>query len=295
MHGADMGPGGGGAGRPSGPRSPPVALAPRDQGAIARPLLALIAAFALHVVLGVALWIYSDYKLANPDPPPPPLEVSVVEKPPPPPPKVEEPKPPPKPKPKPKPVPMKIAKAPPKIPQKALPPPPDAPPPPKNAPPPPNVEAKGPVTKGPIKVIAGITLESTVQGGTFAAPVGNTLYGTPSTVAPAPAEVKAYKAERYAPAAQVNELPSVLNREAVDLRKFYPPDALKREFEGEVVLRLLIDSDGSIAKAEVVSDPGQGLGGAAVRAVREYRFAPGKVNGTAVATTVPFVIRFVIN
>ena len=68
-----------------------------------------------------------------------------------------------------------------------------------------------------------------------------------------------------------------------------------REFEGDVVLRLLIDADGSIAKVEIVSDPGQGLGPAAAQAVRELRFSPAKVNGVAVATTVPFTIHFTLD
>ena len=144
-------------------------------------------------------------------------------------------------------------------------------------------------------VVTGITMESTTGSGSFAVGVGNTLRGDPGRVGHDPSTVKPYKAARYAPAAQVSELPSVLNRDALDIRKFYPPDALKREFEGDVVLRVLIDSDGSIARVEVVSDPGEGLGAAAMRAVREFRFAPGKVNGEAVATTIPFTIRFVIN
>ena len=166
------------------------------------------------------------------------------------------------------------------------------PPPPSDLPPPPNKEAAVP-SKEPVKVLSGITLESTVGNGTFAAPVGNTLYGTPSRVAPEPAQVKPYKAERYAPAAQVNELPHVLSQP--DLRRFYPDEARKSEFEGDVVLRLLIDSDGSSAKIDVVSDPGNGLGRAAAQAIRDFRFSPGKVNGTPVATTVPFVLKFVLN
>ena len=59
-----------------------------------------------------------------------------------------------------------------------------------------------------------------------------------------PEEVKPYKAEKYAPAAQVTELPRPLNGESVNLRKYYPPQALKEGFEGDVVLRLLIDADG---------------------------------------------------
>src|SRR6185369_12976604 len=79
----------------------------------------------------------------------------------------------------------------------------------------------------------------------------------------APEAVKPYKADQYAPAAQVSELPQPLNRDSLNLRKYYPPRAKKSGFEGDVVLRLLIDADGTIAKVDVVSDPGEGLGPAA--------------------------------
>jgi protein TonB len=161
-------------------------------------------------------------------------------------------------------------------------------------PPPPTVEAKK-QEPAPV-VITGVTLESTSQGGSFAVGVGNTVQGAPDKVASEPAAVKPYKAEKYAPAAQVTELPRPLNGESVNLRKYYPPPALKDGFEGDVVLRLLIDEDGSVARIEIISDPGQGLGAAAARMVKaEYRFSPAKVNGTPVATTVPFTVHFTLN
>jgi TonB family protein len=144
-------------------------------------------------------------------------------------------------------------------------------------------------------VVTGITMESTSQGGGIAVGAGNTLQGAPERTAPAPESVKPYKAEQYAPAAQVSELPRPLNREALNLRRYYPAQAKRSGFEGDVVLRLLIDADGSIAKVDIISDPGQGLGPAAAQAVRELRFSPAKVNGVAVATTVPFTIHFTLD
>jgi protein TonB len=202
----------------------------------------------------------------------------------------EEPKPPPPPPPRklePKPKPVRVARAP----KAPIPPP---PPPVAELPPPPTQEAKEP-TPAPV-VVTGITLESTSQGGSFAVGVGNTLQGTPEKVARAPEAVKPYKAEKYAPAAQVTVLPRPLNGESVNLRKYYPPQAVRDGFEGDVVLRLLIDSDGSIAQVEVLSDPGEGLGAAAARMVRiEYRFSPATINGVPVATTVPFTVHFTLN
>ena len=161
------------------------------------------------------------------------------------------------------------------------------------APPPPTAEAS---RSGPQPVvITGITMESTSQGRSFAVGAGNTLRGAPEQAAPAPGTAKPYKAERYAAAAQVSELPRPLNRDSLSLRKYYPTQAKKNGFEGDVVLRLLIDADGTIAKVDIVSDPGQGLGAAAAQAVRELRFSPAQVNGVAVATTVPFTIHFTLD
>src|ERR1700738_2988736 len=100
----------------------------------------------------------------------------------------------------------------------------------------------------------------------------------------APAAVKPYKAQRYASAAQVTELPRTLSCDSRVLEKYYPDRARRREFEGDVVLRLLIDGDGSGAKAELVRDPGEGLGAAGLRAIQECRFAGAKIGGDAVAT-----------
>ena len=243
---------------------------------------ALAASFVVHGVLAATMGRLSSRRLV----PAPQVAVTVDYAPPP---EAKAPLPPPPP---PKPEPVKMPRALPKPPPRTVARAP-VPPRPTDAPPPPTVEAKDP-TPQPL-VVTGITLESTTTAGGMAVGVGNTLGGEPDRVAKAPVEVKPYKAARYAPAAQVSELPAVLNREALNIKRFYPKAALKKEFEGDVVLRLLIDSDGSIAKVDIASDPGEGLGPAAARAVRELRFLPGKVNGEAVATTIPFTIRFVIN
>jgi periplasmic protein TonB len=143
-------------------------------------------------------------------------------------------------------------------------------------------------------VLPGITLESTSQGGSFAVSSGNTLYGQPPRTANDPAQVKPYKAEHYAPASQVNELPSV-ECEPHSLRSFYPDAARKRGIEGDVVLRLLIDADGSLAKVEVIGDPGAGLGAAGERAIRQCRFRGGRVGGQPVATTITYTLHFILD
>ena len=238
---------------------------------------AVVVSLLLHVLLGAAMARVSPRPMAAPQAA---LQVTVIEKAPPPPPLA----------PAPKPLPLKIARAPrapapPAIATRPLPQ--------IAAPPPPTREAAE--EKSPL-IVTGITLESTSQGGTMAVGVGNTLRGAPPPKAVEPGEAKPYKADKYASSAQVTELPRPLNGGSVNLRRYYPPRALRDGFEGDVVLRLLIDSDGSIAKIEIVSDPGEGLGPAAAEAVRrEYRFAPATVNGAPVATTVPFTVHFTLD
>ena len=136
--------------------------------------------------------------------------------------------------PAPAPVPMKVARAP-RTPRAVATP---APLPLSMAPPPPTAEAS---RSGPQPVvITGITMESTSQGRSFAVGAGNTLRGAPEQAAPAPGTAKPYKAERYAAAAQVSELPRPLNRDSLSLRKYYPTQAKKNrkriEGQGEMLL-----------------------------------------------------------
>lgn len=155
-------------------------------------------------------------------------------------------------------------------------------------PPPPSMKAPEP-TPAP-EVTAGITPDSTAPGGSFAVPTGNTLYAPPPQTAPA--EVKPYAAAKYAPAASLSELPRLV--EQPDLRRFYPQEAKRHERDGDVVLRIWIDASGSVARAEILSDPGDGLGEAALRAARELSFSPARISGEPVATSFPFTLHFVL-
>jgi protein TonB len=140
------------------------------------------------------------------------------------------------------------------------------------------------------EVVGGIAPDSTAKGGSFAVPTGNTLYAPPPQRAPE--QVKPYAAERYAPAASLSELPRLIAQP--DLRRFYSPEARRKEREGAVVLRLWLDASGAVTRAEIVSNPGDGLGEAALRAARELRFSPARIQGQPVATSVPFTLHFVL-
>src|SRR5215470_7555145 len=189
-----------------------------------------------------------------------------------------------------------VERPPPETPTPAVPPRP-APPPPQRPrllhhapPPPPSTSMKAPEPTPEPEVSSGIAPDSTAESGNFAVPTGNTLYAPPP--ARAPQEVKPYAAERYALAATLTELPRLIAQP--DLRHFYPPEARRKQHEGSVVLRLWLDATGAVERAELISNPGDGLGEAALRAARELRFSPAKLRGEPVATSVPFTLHFVL-
>ena len=198
-----------------------------------------------------------------------PLEVAVVMRPPPP--RPPEPEPPAAPPPPPK-------SRPPPRPRAARP----------ALPPPPSMKAPEPTPEP--EVVSGVTPDSTAAGGSFAVPTGNTLYAPPPSRAPE--EVKPYAAEQYAPAATLSEMPRLVAQP--DLRRFYPAEARRKEREAAVVLRLWLDASGAVTRAEIVSNPGDGLGEAALRAAPELRFSPARLQGQPVATSVPFTLHFVL-
>jgi protein TonB len=259
--------------------------------------LFLLLSLALHAGGGDAALRWASLARPHLTPPPRRIQVAVIEKPRPPPPpvpKVEEP-----PAPKPKPIPIKKIEVkhvvlptpvPPPVVQSPVPPTPLVPP------PPPIAVAQKPTAAPPV-LITGITLQSTTPGGSFAVPVGNTNYGKVNTVAARPEDVKPYKAEHYSPGYTLtdSQKPVFLGHLSADeLKKYYPADALKDGLEGQVSLKLTIDSDGTIVRAVVVKDPGHGFGEAARKMMSHELFKPATVNGQAIATEITFVVNWEI-
>lgn len=73
----------------------------------------------------------------------------------------------------------------------------------------------------------------------------------------------------------------------------YPQEALDANFEGSVVLRILVDETGRVREATVVRDPGRGLGEAAMRsAIAHFRFSPARLHGQPVATWWTFRVTY---
>jgi TonB family protein len=77
----------------------------------------------------------------------------------------------------------------------------------------------------------------------------------------------------------------------------YPPDAVREGIQGTVILRCIVEPDGSVSSATVTRsiDSRFGLDDEAVRAVRQWRFEPGRREGVpvrvATLVTVTFALR----
>jgi len=181
----------------------------------------------------------------------------------------------------------------------ALTPPPEVPRPPApspEAPPPPNEPPPSdasPPARAPVRI--GVSMSSTATGGTFAAPVGNTLYGQAPRTAPAPPEVQPYRAENYVPPTQVQVMPRLIGGPPRLTKEDYPPEAMRLGLEARVRVMVAVDDTGRVTEASAIDDPGHGFAAAAVRIVKKYyRFEPARRGDEPVATRFPVPIVFEI-
>ena len=74
----------------------------------------------------------------------------------------------------------------------------------------------------------------------------------------------------------------------------YPPRALRLHREGQVLLRLAIDSRGQLRSATVVESAGYGFDAAALKAVRRSRFAPATKAGQPVSCVALLPVSFTL-
>lgn len=79
-----------------------------------------------------------------------------------------------------------------------------------------------------------------------------------------------------------------------DFRIPYPPEARKAKVQGRVLMKLLIDADGKVRRADLISGPGYGLNEAAVEAMKNFRFRPARVQDRPVAVEIQFAYNFVL-
>ncbi|HEX2866509.1 MAG TPA: TonB family protein [Ignavibacteriales bacterium] len=91
----------------------------------------------------------------------------------------------------------------------------------------------------------------------------------------------------------VEEYPQpVGGMDAIISKLVYPVNARNARIEGEVIVRAYIDEAGAVSKAEVVKGVGFGLNEAALEAVKQTMFHPGRQNGKPVKTQIVIPVNF---
>lgn len=90
----------------------------------------------------------------------------------------------------------------------------------------------------------------------------------------------------------VDTKPRVISRTPMT----YPKSAMKEHIKGYVIINMLINKDGSVEVAKVLSSSPAGVfDRVALQGVRSWRFSPGKYKGRAVQVWVKQKIRFDFN
>jgi TonB family protein len=98
-----------------------------------------------------------------------------------------------------------------------------------------------------------------------------------------------------APGLPAQAAPLRTNREAKAIqtaRPAYPPMALRMGMESDVMMKIIVDSEGHVTKAEILKSGGAGFDDEALKAVRLSRFEPAQLDGQAVAAEFTFIYRF---
>lgn len=73
----------------------------------------------------------------------------------------------------------------------------------------------------------------------------------------------------------------------------YPEAALKKKIEGTVVVKIIIEKDGTVSNPEIFRNPGGGLGEEAVRVILMMpKWKPALSNGEPVRTRMMIPVRF---
>ena len=93
----------------------------------------------------------------------------------------------------------------------------------------------------------------------------------------------------------VEEMPEPIGGIAgIQSKIIYPEIAKRAGVQGKVYIKAYVDEEGIVKKAEVIKGIGAGCDEAAIQAVMQTRFKPGRQRGKAVKVQVSIPIRFVL-
>jgi protein TonB len=74
----------------------------------------------------------------------------------------------------------------------------------------------------------------------------------------------------------------------------YTDEGRRRGITGEVLLEIIVQSDGSVGQVSILRGLGAGLDQRAVNAVRQWRFSPARRRGAAVDVIVQVAVDFTL-
>jgi TonB family protein len=77
-----------------------------------------------------------------------------------------------------------------------------------------------------------------------------------------------------------------------EVRPEYTEDARRLNLEGDVILEIVVRSDGTVGDVRMVKGLGAGLDRRAIDAVRQWRFSPARRYGTPVDVIVEVAVEF---
>jgi periplasmic protein TonB len=77
-----------------------------------------------------------------------------------------------------------------------------------------------------------------------------------------------------------------------EVKPDYTQEARRRNVEGDVVLEVVVRSDGSVGQVRLVQGLGAGLDQRAIEAVRQWRFSPARRHGAPVDVVVEIAVEF---
>lgn len=77
-----------------------------------------------------------------------------------------------------------------------------------------------------------------------------------------------------------------------EVRPIYTDDARRQRIQGDVILEIVVRSDGSVGSIRVRRSLGGGLDQRAIEAVRQWRFTPARRHGTPVDVAVEVAVEF---
>ena len=93
-------------------------------------------------------------------------------------------------------------------------------------------------------------------------------------------------------AGELAVIPKALNPKTPD----YPESLEDEGVEGSVTLELLISKEGKVLKARVIKSDHELFSESALKAVKKYKFSPGKLaDGSAAPSLIEFVVKFEIS